>query len=234
MGGFGCGKIMILWLIGGQVSVVVGIVCVYGQDIGVMDKCVLYVVCCQMGMLFQFGVLFMDLFVFDNVVFLLCEYIELFEVFICDLVLMKFNVVGLCGVCDLMFLEIFGGMVWCVVLVWVIVFDLLFIFYDELFVGLDLILLGLIVLFICKLNDVLGVISIIVLYDVQEMFYIVDYVYFIVNGGIVVQGMLVEFVVLIDLFVCQFVYGEVDGFVLFYYFGVLLVDDFGLGKSGGV
>lgn len=62
--------------------------------------------------------------VFENVVFVLCEYIDLFEDLICDFVLMKFNVVGLCGVCDLMLFEVLGGMVCCIVLVCVIVFDL--------------------------------------------------------------------------------------------------------------
>ena len=110
MGGSGCGKTTILRLIGGQVAAAAGTVRVHGQDIGAMDKRALYAARRQMGMLFQFGALFTDLSVFDNVAFPLREHTELPELLIRDLVLMKLNAVGLRGARDLMPSEISGGM----------------------------------------------------------------------------------------------------------------------------
>ena len=110
MGGSGCGKTTILRLIGGQVGAAAGTVRVLGQDIGAMDKPALYAARRQMGMLFQFGALFTDMSVFDNVAFPLREHTELPELLIRDLVLMKLNAVGLRGARDLMPLQISGGM----------------------------------------------------------------------------------------------------------------------------
>jgi phospholipid/cholesterol/gamma-HCH transport system ATP-binding protein len=50
-----------------------------------------------MGLLYQFGALFTDLTVFENVAFPLREHTELPEHLIRDLVLLKLNAVGLRG-----------------------------------------------------------------------------------------------------------------------------------------
>jgi phospholipid/cholesterol/gamma-HCH transport system ATP-binding protein len=212
MGGSGCGKTTILRLIGGQVAAAAGTVRVHGQDIGAMDKRALYAARRQMGMLFQFGALFTDLSVFDNVAFPLREHTELPEALIRDLVLMKLNAVGLRGARDLMPSEISGGMARRVALARAIALD---------------------PSLIRKLNDALGATSIIVSHDVQETFHIADYVYFIANGGIAAQGTPAELAASTDPFVRQFVHGEADGPVPFHYPGAPLADDFGLGKTGG-
>jgi phospholipid/cholesterol/gamma-HCH transport system ATP-binding protein len=190
-----------------------------------------------MGMLFQFGALFTDLSVFDNVAFPLREHTQLPEALIRDLVLMKLNAVGLRGARDLMPSQISGGMARRVALARAIALDPSLILYDEPFAGLDPISLGLTASLIRRLNDALGATSIIVSHDVQETFHIADYVYFIANGGIAAEGTPAELTASTDPFVRQFVHGEADGPVPFHYPGEPLAEDFGLnganGRNGG-
>src|SRR5450755_4560689 len=110
MGGSGSGKTTILRLIGGQLKAESGQVRVAGKDVGALDKAGLYAIRRRMGMLFQFGALFTDLSVFDNVAFPLREHTDLSEELIRDLVLMKLHAVGLRGAHELMPGEISGGM----------------------------------------------------------------------------------------------------------------------------
>ncbi len=233
MGGSGCGKTTVLRLIGGQVAAAAGAVRVHGADIGAMDKPALYAAHRQMGMLFQFGALFSDMSVFDNVAFPLREHTELPEPLIRDLVLMKLNAVGLRGARDLMPSQISGGMARRVALARAIALDPSLILYDEPFAGLDPISLGLTASLIRSLNDALGATSIIVSHDVQETFQIADYVYFVANGGIAAEGTPAELSASTDPFVRQFVRGEPDGPVPFHYPGVSLAEDFGVGGQRG-
>ncbi len=143
MGGSGCGKTTVLRLIGGQVRPQAGRVMFGGADIHGLDVSGLYAVRRQMGMLFQFGALFTDLSVFDNVAFPLREHTDLPESMIRDLVLMKLNAVGLRGARDLMPSQISGGMARRVALARAIALDPALLMYDEPFAGLDPISLGL-------------------------------------------------------------------------------------------
>jgi phospholipid/cholesterol/gamma-HCH transport system ATP-binding protein len=59
----------VLRLIGGQQRAQQGAVLFDGQDVGALDEAGLYAARRRMGMLFQFGALFTDLSVFDNVAF---------------------------------------------------------------------------------------------------------------------------------------------------------------------
>ncbi len=67
MGASGGGKTTVLRLIGGQNRAQQGQVLFDGQDVGQMDTAALYAMRRRMGMLFQFGALFTDMDVFDNV-----------------------------------------------------------------------------------------------------------------------------------------------------------------------
>ena len=89
MGSSGCGKTTLLRLIGGQVKPGQGTVRVAGESLGELDRAGLYRLRRKMGMLFQFGALFTDMSVFDNVAFQLREHTDLPEDVIRDLVLMK-------------------------------------------------------------------------------------------------------------------------------------------------
>jgi phospholipid/cholesterol/gamma-HCH transport system ATP-binding protein len=135
-----------------------------------------------MGMLFQFGALFTDLTVFENVAFPLREHTELPEELIRDLVLMKLNAVGLRNAAKLKPAEISGGMARRVALARAVALDPELIMYDEPFAGLDPISMGVTANLIRNLNDALGSTSILVSHDVQETFAIADYVYFMARA----------------------------------------------------
>ncbi|KAI3591988.1 Phospholipid ABC transporter ATP-binding protein MlaF [Cupriavidus sp. U2] len=226
MGGSGCGKTTVMRLVGGMVRPQRGRVTFNGADIDVMDQTALYAVRRQMGMLFQFGALFTDLSVFDNVAFPLREHTDLPESMIRDLVLMKLNAVGLRGARDLMPAQISGGMARRVALARAIALDPALLMYDEPFAGLDPISLGLTANLIRDLNDALGASTIIVSHDVQETFQIADYVYFIANGRIAAEGAPEDLRASSDPFVRQFVHAEADGPVPFHYAGPTLAEDF--------
>jgi len=226
MGGSGCGKTTILRLIGGQYTAQRGQVIFEGQDIGKLSTAQLMHARRRMGMLFQFGALFTDLSVFENVAFPLREHTDLNEALLQTLVLMKLNAVGLRGARDLMPAQISGGMARRVALARAIALDPPLIMYDEPFAGLDPISLGITARLIRNLNDALGSTSLLVTHDVEETFAIADYVYFIANGKIGAEGTPAELSHSLDPFVRQFLDASPDGPVPFHYPGLSLQDDF--------
>ncbi len=232
MGGSGCGKTTVLRLLGGQVRPQQGDILFDGASIPAMGTKALYEARRQMGMLFQFGALFTDMSVFDNVAFPLREHTDLPESMIRDLVLMKLNAVGLRAARDLFPAQISGGMARRVALARAIALDPSLIMYDEPFAGLDPISLGLTATLIRRLNDALGATSIIVSHDIHETFQIADYVYFIANGRIAAEGEPGALRESTDPFVRQFVNAEADGPVPFHYPGTALASDFGLEQGG--
>ena len=228
MGGSGCGKTTILRLIGGQFTAQSGEVLFEGCDIGKMSSAQLMLARRRMGMLFQFGALFTDLSVFENVAFPLREHTDLTEELLRSLVLMKLNAVGLRGARDLMPSQISGGMARRVALARAIALDPPLIMYDEPFAGLDPISLGITARLIRDLNNALGATSLLVTHDVEETFEIADYVYFIANGRIGAEGTPDELSRSTDPFVRQFLDAAPDGPVPFHYPGQSLEEDFGV------
>ena len=217
MGISGGGKTTTLRLIGGQLKATSGEVRVAGRDMSELGSGELYKMRRKMGMLFQFGALFTDMSVFDNVAFQIREHTDLPEDMIRDLVMMKLHAVGLRGVHDLMPSELSGGMARRVALARAIALDPMLIMYDEPFAGLDPIALSIIGDLIRTLNDALGASSIIVTHDVQESLKIVDYVYFVSEGRIVAEGTAEEIKASGTPYVHQFIWGETDGPVPFQY-----------------
>ncbi|MEW6165318.1 MAG: ABC transporter ATP-binding protein [Pseudomonadota bacterium] len=217
MGLSGCGKTTTLRLIGGQLRPTSGAVRVAGQVVHELDDEGLYGLRRRMGMLFQFGALFTDMSVYDNVAFQMREHTNLPEEMIHDLVLMKLHAVGLRGAHDLMPAELSGGMARRVALARAIALDPMLIMYDEPFAGLDPISLSIVGELIRKLNNALGASSIVVTHDVQESLKIVDYVYFVSAGKIVAEGTADEIKDSGEPYVHQFVWGEPDGPVNFHY-----------------
>ena len=227
MGGSGCGKTTVLRLIGGQVNAQQGQVLFEGQDVGQMNTQQLMAVRRRMGMLFQFGALFTDMSVFENVAFPLREHTKVSQETLRDLVLMKLNAVGLRGARDLMPSQISGGMARRVALARAIALDPPLIMYDEPFAGLDPISLGITARLIRDMNQALGATSILVTHDIPETFEIADYVYFIANGKIAAEGTPDDLRASTDPFVQQFVSANPDGPVPFHYPGKTLLEDFG-------
>jgi phospholipid/cholesterol/gamma-HCH transport system ATP-binding protein len=232
MGASGGGKTTVLRLIGGQIKPRSGELLFDGQDIGGLDATGLYAIRRRMGMLFQFGALFTDLSVFDNVAFPLREHTELPEALIRDIVLMKLNAVGLRGARDLMPSEVSGGMARRVALARAIALDPELVMYDEPFAGLDPISLGTAAQLIRRLNDTLGITSIVVSHDLEETFHIADQVIILANGRIAAQGTPAQVKASADPLVKQFVNAEPDGPVHFHYPGPSVAEDFsgGLGR----
>ncbi|MDP3584929.1 MAG: ABC transporter ATP-binding protein [Thiobacillus sp.] len=231
MGSSGCGKTTLLRLIGGQIRPGEGHVRVAGESLGELDQAGLYRLRRKMGMLFQFGALFTDMTVFDNVAFQLREHTDLPEDAIRDLVLMKLHAVGLRGAAHLMPAELSGGMARRVALARAIALEPMLMMYDEPFAGLDPISLGVTGNLIRRLTDTLGLTSVVVTHDVQESLKIVDYVYFVSEGMIVAEGTADEIRASDLPYVHQFVHGEPDGPVPFHYPAPPYAEDLQLGGA---
>ncbi len=216
MGASGGGKTTLLRLIGGQLKPTAGRVRVAGQAVNELERRELYRLRRRMGMLFQFGALFTDMSVFDNVAFQLREHTDLPADMIRDLVLMKLNAVGLRGAADFMPAELSGGMARRAALARAVALDPELMMYDEPFTGLDPISLAVAGNLIRRLTDALGMTSLVVTHDVKESFAIADYVYIMSDGVIAAEGH-PEDIEKSDLpFVRQFVHGEIEGPVAFH------------------
>jgi phospholipid/cholesterol/gamma-HCH transport system ATP-binding protein len=194
-----------------------------------MDAAALYAARRRMGMLFQFGALFTDLSVFENVAFPLREHTALPEALVRDIVLMKLNAVGLRGARDLMPSEVSGGMARRIALARAIALDPELVMYDEPFAGLDPIALGTAAQLIRRLNDTLGITSIVVSHDLEETFHIADRVIILANGRIAAQGTPAEVKASTDPLVHQFVNAHSEGPVRFHYPGPTVAEDFSAG-----
>jgi phospholipid/cholesterol/gamma-HCH transport system ATP-binding protein len=192
-----------------------------------MHQAELYAARRRMGMLFQFGALFTDMSVFDNVAFPLREHTALSEDLIRDIVLMKLDAVGLRGARDLKPSEISGGMSRRVALARAIALDPDLIMYDEPFAGLDPISLGTAARLIRRLNDSLGITSVVVSHDVTETFEIADHVVILANGGVAAQGTPAELRASTDPLIHQFVHALSDGPVPFHYPAPHAAQDYG-------
>ncbi len=228
MGASGGGKTTVLRLIGGQYRAQQGQVLFDGQDVTAMSYTQLYEARRRMGMLFQFGALFADLNVFENVAFPLREHTDLTEALVRDVVLMKLNAVGLRGARDLAPSEISGGMARRVALARAIVLDPELVMYDEPFAGLDPISLGTAAQLIRRLNDAMGLTSIVVSHDLEETFQIADQVVILANGRIAAQGTPEQVKCSTDPLVQQFVQAQAEGPVHFHYPGPTVEQDFGV------
>jgi phospholipid/cholesterol/gamma-HCH transport system ATP-binding protein len=227
MGASGGGKTTVLRLIGGQQRAQRGAVLFDGKDIGAMDTAALYRARRRMGMLFQYGALFTDLSVFDNVAFPLREHTDLPEALVRDIVLMKLHAVGLRGARDLMPAQISGGMARRVALARSIVLDPELVMYDEPFAGLDPISLGTAAELIRRLNDAMGLTTILVSHDLEATFALADQVVILGPGRVAAQGTPEEVRASTDPLVHQFVNALPTGPVPFHYAGPAIEEDFG-------
>jgi phospholipid/cholesterol/gamma-HCH transport system ATP-binding protein len=233
MGGSGSGKTTLLRLLGGQLRADAGRVRFDGLDVATLGREALYAMRRRMGMLFQFGALFTDLSVFDNVAFPLREHARLPEAMVRDLVLMKLDAVGLRGAAPLMPSQVSGGMARRVALARAIALDPPLLMYDEPFAGLDPISLGTIAHLIRALNDALGATSIVVTHDVPETFAIADRVHLLGAGRIVASGTPAELRASADPYVVQFLHGEREGPVQFHQPAPPIAEQLGLGAGPG-
>ena len=229
LGASGGGKTTILRLIGGQIRAQTGQLLFDGQDVTPMNQAQIYAARRRMGMLFQFGALFADLSVFENVAFPLREHTDLPEALVRDIVLMKLNAVGLRGARDLMPSEVSGGMARRIALARAIALDPELVMYDEPFSGLDPISLGTAANLIRHLNDSLGLTSLFVSHELEQTFAIADHVIILANGKVAAEGTPDAVRRSTDPLVYQYVHALPDGPVRFDYPGVSVEQDFGPG-----
>ena len=228
IGPMGGGKTTTLRLMGGQSRAWSGQMLFDGQDIGPMDQQQLYAVRRRMGMLFQFGALFADMSVFENVAFPLREHTNLSEALIRDVVLMKLNAVGLRNARDLMPSEVSGGMAKRIGIARAVALDPELVMYDEPFSGLDPISLRVAAKLIRQLNDSMGLTSIFVSHELQQTLEIADHVIILDSGKVAFQGSVDEVRQSTDPLVFQYVNERPDGPVRFHYPAVTMDEDFGI------
>ncbi|MFI4869167.1 MAG: ABC transporter ATP-binding protein [Steroidobacterales bacterium] len=217
MGPSGTGKTTLLRLIMGQSVAQSGRVSVFGEEVARLKRRELYRLRQRVGLLFQNGALLTDLSVFENVAFPLREHAKLPEPVLRELVLMKLQAVGLRGAAELTPAELSGGMARRVALARAIVMDPEVLIYDEPFVGLDPISMGVIVRLIQSLNRLLGITSIVVSHDVREISAIAHYSYLLSGGKVVAEGSPAELNAEQKDVVRQFMSGAPDGPVAFHY-----------------
>jgi phospholipid/cholesterol/gamma-HCH transport system ATP-binding protein len=217
MGPSGTGKTTVLRLLTGQIHPAGGTVRALGQDVGSLSHRELFALRRRIGMLFQNGALLTDLDVFENVAYPVREHARLPEPVLRRLVLMKLEAVGLRGAEQLMPQELSGGMARRVALARAIVMDPELLVYDEPFVGLDPVYMGMIVRLIKRLNEALGITSIVVSHDVPEVGSIADYSYLLDGGRAIAQGTTAQLNASTDPAVRQFMQGLSEGPVSFHY-----------------
>jgi phospholipid/cholesterol/gamma-HCH transport system ATP-binding protein len=228
IGPMGAGKTTALRPIGGEQRAQSGEMLFDGHDVGRMDQAALYAARRRMGMLFQFGALFADLTVFDNVAFPLREHTDLSERLIRDIVLMKLNAVGLRGARDLFPSEVSGGMARRIALARAIALDPELVMYDEPFSGLDPISLKTAARLIRQLNDSMGLTSVFVSHELKQTLDIADHVIILANGRVAAQGPVDAVRHSTDPMVVQYLNALPDGPVRFHFPGVSVAEDFRL------
>ena len=217
MGPSGTGKTTLLRLITGQVIAQSGSVKVWGREVTTMTGKELFELRQRMGMLFQNGALLTDEDVYENVAFPVRAHTRLPEPLMRQLVLTKLHAVGLRGAARLMPAELSGGMARRVALARAIVMDPDILIYDEPFVGLDPISMGVICRLIKQMNEALGITSIVVSHDVQELSTIAHDSFLLSGGKVVASGTPQELNSSEVPEVRQFMGGLDDGPVPFHY-----------------
>lgn len=217
MGPSGTGKTTLLRLVTGQELPDQGSILFDGEDVTEMSRRELFRMRKRVGMLFQNGALLTDLNVYDNVAFPLREHTKLPERLIRHIVLTKLHAVGLRGAWNLMPSQLSGGMARRVALARAIVMDPEVIYYDEPFVGLDPISMGVVVRLIRRMNDALGLTSVVVTHDVDEVSTIADCTFLLSEGRVVASGTPEDLQHHQSETVVQFMTGMADGPVPFHY-----------------
>ncbi|HEX7013743.1 MAG TPA: ATP-binding cassette domain-containing protein [Steroidobacteraceae bacterium] len=217
MGPSGTGKTTLLRLITGQLRPDSGTVLFDGIDVSSLKTRELYALRRRMGMLFQNGALLTDMDVFENVAFPLREHTNLPESLIRNLVLTKLQAVGLRGAARLYPSELSGGMARRVALARAMATDPDVLIYDEPFTGLDPISMGMIVRLVRQMNNALGLTSIVVSHDVEELASLADTGYIIAGGKVAAAGSFRELKGHGSQIVHQFINGLPDGPVPFHY-----------------
>jgi len=190
LGGSGAGKSTILRLILGLLQPDEGQILVRGRDMSTSSYAEILEMRRDMGMVFQGAALFDSLTVFDNVGFYLFEHSALSDAEIADRVANALEVVDLTpsDVNDLLPSELSGGMRKRVGIARALIHEPRLLLYDEPTSGLDPITTRTIDELILKLQQDLGVTSVVVTHDLESAFRIADRLALLCEGDIVFEG----------------------------------------------
>jgi len=211
MGPSGVGKTTILRLISGQLQPDKGSVEVNGKLISTLSRRDLYQCRKEIGVLLQDGALFTDLTVFENVATPLREHTKLSEDEIRDRVIDKLISVGLANTGDLMPHSLSGGMARRVALARAVIMNPNIVLFDEPMTGLDPIAMSTIGRLIRVTNDELGLTSVIVTHNVEQMKNLVDYCFILASAKLIAEGRPQALMHSSDPAVDQFMNGRVEG-----------------------
>lgn len=214
LGPSGSGKSTLLAALTGELLPASGTVDVFGQAVPRQSRALLEMRK-SIGVLLQGNGLLTDLSVADNVALPLRTHTKLADALIRRIVEFKLNAVGLRAAADLYPRELSGGMARRVALARALALDPPLMVYDEPLTGLDPIASGVIMSLIQRLNDTLGLTSIIVTHHVHETLPIADQAVVIANGRLVFAGTPAELENTADPLVRQFLRGEPDGPIAF-------------------
>lgn len=211
MGGSGCGKTTVLRLISGQQVASSGTVTVFGTNLANISNAELLVLRKKIGLLFQFGALFTDMNVHDNVAFALKEHTKLPNSIIDKIVDMKLKAVGLFGTGQMMPQELSGGMARRVALARSTALDPELMLYDEPFTGLDPISQQVAAMLIHQFSESLNQTVVLVTHDIKTTLEIADMIYFMEQGKIIFSGTPQDIKNTTNPAVRQFIEGNVEG-----------------------
>jgi phospholipid/cholesterol/gamma-HCH transport system ATP-binding protein len=214
LGPSGSGKSTLLAALTGELPAAAGSVQVLGQEVPRAQRALLELRK-GIGVLLQGNGLLTDLTAAENVALPLRMHTRLPAPLIRRLVLMKLHAVGLRAAADVYPRELSGGMARRVALARALALDPPLMIYDEPLTGLDPIASGVVMDLVRRLNDTLGLTSIVVTHHVHETLPIADHAVVIANGGIVFSGTPGELEASTDPLVHQFLRGEPDGPIAF-------------------
>ena len=214
LGPSGTGKSTLLAALTGELAPAAGTVEVFGEEVP-QDKRALLEMRKRIGVLLQGNGLLTDLTVAENVALPLRTHTRLPDPVLRRLVALKLHAVGLRAAADLFPRELSGGMARRVALARALALDPPLMLYDEPLTGLDPIASGVVMDLVRRLNDTLGLTSIVVTHHVHETMPVADFVVVIANGGIVFRGTPAELQATADPLVRQFLNGEPDGPIAF-------------------
>ena len=184
LGRSGCGKSVLLKHIIGVVRPDEGHVLLEGKDIGKMSLPELNLARQRLAIVFQGGALFDSMSVRDNVGFALMEHTRMRKREIDETVGEKLVLVGLAGTEGLMPAELSGGMKKRVAVARAIAFDPEIILYDEPTTGLDPVTADSMNKLMARMQNTLGVTSVIVTHDLKCAYEVGDRIAML-EGGVV-------------------------------------------------
>ena len=210
LGPSGSGKSTLLAALTGELRPAAGSVEVLGAPLPLKQRALLERRK-SIGVLLQGNGLLTDLTAAENVALPLRAHTTLPDPVIHRLVEMKLHAVGLRSAADLYPRELSGGMARRVALARALALDPPLMIYDEPLTGLDPIASGVIMNLVSRLNDSLGLTSIIVSHHVHETLPVADRALVIANGRIVFSGTPAELQASGDPLIRQFLDGQPDG-----------------------